>query len=496
MNLTIFRAGIAIFGLSFSLLTVGCRDSTPSSQEALRKLGYHFTAEDFLRAAEAGDQAAVDQFIEYEMPIEMAGPNGDTALILAATAGHTGLALSLIEQGAEIDRPGRYERTALLRASENGHADTIKLFLDANANPNHEDAKGWTALTLAVYDGHVSATRRLAPVSKAQLDSAILVAAIQGSPETVEILIEAGAILETRNSSGHTPLMLAARNGHVAAAEKLIRRGANPFAQDSMGATASDFANERGHERVTALFSLVPEHLTEQSARSEPRLLIAQGEPALATPLTSLTPVSAQAAARPKLTPIGPLAGENRPLIEGKLFDIAPDLSDDYLSEFFELRNFVDDPLPLSLVSAQIGQATVRVLYGDAQPQTVHVGHMIADTGFQTLSITPRLVRTSDGGPMIDASEVVVRQANSGQQHTLVSGTSAQGSGAFAVLGYQESGATEFDARRGDEFRIRRAGVSLTYRVTAVGPAQVILENLKSHQIINIRRQDKPTDRF
>ncbi|MEM7015275.1 MAG: ankyrin repeat domain-containing protein, partial [Verrucomicrobiota bacterium] len=199
-----------VFCLTCSLAFVSCREERQSSQQALRKLGYHFTADDFLRAAAAGDQAAVEQFLEYRMPLEMADTNGDSALIHAAANGHTALALRLIELGAEVNRAGKFHRTALMRAAENGHAETVKLLLDADANPNAKDTKDWSALTLAVYGGHSRAAQWLAKRSTNHLDAAVLVAAIQGNPEIVELMIQSGAIVETRNASGQTPLMLAA----------------------------------------------------------------------------------------------------------------------------------------------------------------------------------------------------------------------------------------------------------------------------------------------
>lgn len=473
-----------ILCLSVSLAFVSCREERESSQQALRKLGYHFTADDFLRAAAAGDQPAVEQFLEYRMPIEMADTNGDTALIHAAANGHTGLSLHLIELGAEVNRAGKYQRTALMRAAENGHAETVKLLLDANADPNTKDTKEWSALTLAVYGGHSRASTWLAKRSKNHLDAAVLVAAIQGNPEIVELLIESGAIVETRNASGQTPLMLAARNGHRDAVEKLVRNGANPFAQDPDGSTPADHATQKGHLEVADLLTQRLDPSANVKARSQPRHLLATAAPALTSPPTSLTPVAGQPAR----------VGQQS--LDGRLLEVPADLIDDELGEYFELRNFVDDPLPLALVAAQIGQATVRVLHGSGGQLIVQEGQIIGDTSMQVMSITPRLARTREGGPMIDASEMEIRQLPGGARHTLVSGTSAQGSQAKAVLGYEGSGKIEFGAQRGDEFQIRRAGIAMTYRVTSVGPAQVMLENLKSHQIITIRRHDRPADRL
>ncbi|MFT5466304.1 MAG: ankyrin repeat protein [Verrucomicrobiales bacterium] len=494
MNLS----AVAVFGLCLtfliSLFSTGCTDSESSPEQSLRTLGYNFSTEDFFRAAKAGDELAVQRFVESGMPVNQTGPNGDTALIEVSSAGHVSLAQKLISFGASINFAGRFKRNALHNASANGHGETVKFLLNSGANPKLKDAKGWTPLTLAAYGGHASATRRLAPVSKSNLDDAILVAAIGGNPDVIDALLEAGAIADTHNASGKTPLMMAAQNGNLEAVRLLIQRGANPFTQDVDGSTAADLAASNGRSDVQQLLNqsrLQPS--SPNSARSGPRLLVASAAPALTSPPTALTPVSSLTA---EPVPQRPTAGTNRPLLHGQALSIDSNFTDDYLHEFFELRNFVNDPLPLTLVSAQLGTATVRLLYGDDQPQTAYEGRIIGDTGLQVVSITPRLMRTPAGGPMVDASEMVLRDQSSGREHILVSGMPANGSGAFAIIGYKGSGDTEFDLRRGDEFQIRRGGVSQKFRVTAVGPTQVMIENLNTHQVVQLRRHDRPADRL
>lgn len=498
MQITIFRAIVAVFGLGLFFLlnfaAISCSESDTSPEQSLQDLGYSFSTADFLRAARAGDLLAVERFVEIGMPVNQTDSKGDTALIRAAQAGNTALVTMLIRFGASINHTGQFGRNALHHASANGHGDTVKFLIEAGANPLAKDAKGWTALTLAAYGGQVSPTRWLAPVSTEHLDDAILVAAIGGNPDTIEALLDAGAIVDTHNASGKTPLMLAAQNGNLEAVSRLLQRGANPFTQDRGGATAADLAQENGHAEIQQLLNAPPaQQSSPNSARSGPRLLLANAGPALPNSPRALTPVSSQAAGA---KPNRPAAGTDRPLIHGLTFDLDPDLSDDYLDEYFEIRNFVDDPLPVSLVSAQLGSATIRILFGDAQPQTAYVGNAIGDTGLEIKSITPRLVRTRNGGPMVDASEVVVRDQLTGREHTLVSGMPPNGSGAFSVVGYEGSGETAYDLRRGDEFQIRRGGVVRKYRVTGVGPTQVLIENLRTHQVVRLRRHDRPADRL
>jgi ankyrin repeat protein len=57
-------------------------------------------------------------------------------------------------------------------------------------------------------------------------------AAAAGDAETIEILISRGAAVDPRDASGRTPLHVAAHRNHHAAAELLLKRGANPNAFD------------------------------------------------------------------------------------------------------------------------------------------------------------------------------------------------------------------------------------------------------------------------
>lgn len=71
----------------------------------------------------------------------------------------------------------------------------------------------------------------------ASLNEMMLSAVVKGDTAQVTSLLEQGATLEARNSSGRTPLMLAALQGNVKLLDLLLEKGADIRASDTAGMT-------------------------------------------------------------------------------------------------------------------------------------------------------------------------------------------------------------------------------------------------------------------
>lgn len=80
-------------------------------------------------------------------------------------------------------------------------------------------------------------------------------AAIDCTPDAVQILLAAGADVNASNKVGETPLMIAAMNNSNAIATALLAYGAERGKRNSYGETALDLARRRKSNAVKALLS-------------------------------------------------------------------------------------------------------------------------------------------------------------------------------------------------------------------------------------------------
>ncbi len=96
----------------------------------------------------------VRQSLDQGLDVDKAGPDGRTALMMAAFEGYTEVAEVLLDHGAEVDRIDVSGRTALMYASSGPFPQTVESLIEHGADVNHADnAEGWTALMMAAAEG-------------------------------------------------------------------------------------------------------------------------------------------------------------------------------------------------------------------------------------------------------------------------------------------------------------------------------------------------------
>jgi uncharacterized protein len=158
-------------------------------------------------AAMRGDLAAVRTLLQQKADVNLAQPDGATALQWAAYRNDLALADALLAAKADVTKPNRAGATPLRLASVNGSAEMIARLLKAGANANETTPNGETPLMFASRNGN---------------------------PDAVKVLIAAKADVNAKEKvRGTTPLMWAAEQSHPEAVAVLVAAGANVSAKSN-----------------------------------------------------------------------------------------------------------------------------------------------------------------------------------------------------------------------------------------------------------------------
>lgn len=122
-----------------------------------------------------------------DIDLEIGAKNGDTSLMLACFKGNRPAVEALLQMGAEVNRPG------------------------------------WTPLHYA--------------------------AAI-GNNDIVKLLLDKSAYIDAESPNKTTPIMMAARGGHIYTVKLLLDEGADATLKNELGMSAIDFAEKFNHKDI------------------------------------------------------------------------------------------------------------------------------------------------------------------------------------------------------------------------------------------------------
>ena len=138
----------------------------------------------------------------------------EISLVDAAEQGNRAAALRLLAKGANPNLAGPDGTTAVMWAASNNDVELVRALIKAGANVTLKNQFGTSALTEA---------------------------AIVGSAPIIDALLKAGADPNTKNPEGETPLMAAARSGQVEAGEAAVgRRGGRQRQRELRGPVSPD----------------------------------------------------------------------------------------------------------------------------------------------------------------------------------------------------------------------------------------------------------------
>lgn len=199
-------------------------------------------------ATEWGDIEMMIHLLEAGASVNLQDDHGQTPLSCAAENSDRDAVQALAKRGAVVDVQHRSGRTLLSQAAKQGDNDMVRVLVGAGAAvdatgaklqlPSRESMKGArTPLFYAVESGHADVVKTLIDngacfsakthscLQPRETETLLTVAGRKGDMKIFQVLIDAGAPVNTRSTDGETPLILAARRDCVAVVQSLISHG-------------------------------------------------------------------------------------------------------------------------------------------------------------------------------------------------------------------------------------------------------------------------------
>lgn len=223
----------------------------------------------FMAAAAKNSADTVEALIEAGGDFNLKNPNGFTALSYAALSNPDPEVIKVfMKKGADFGITDKMGATLLmLAAGFNKSVPVVQALLDAGAKAGEVTPSGMTALMFAIGNkAPVGIVRSLIAagenVNHFYKGQSLLFHAFlaKNPPEVIGLLISAGANVHARETEyGRSVLMEAALQGTPETVRLLLERGASPALADAEGNTALFYA-VRNKEHGKDIISLLIEH--------------------------------------------------------------------------------------------------------------------------------------------------------------------------------------------------------------------------------------------
>ena len=178
--------------------------------------------EDYFQAVKLDNAAGVRSLLQRGFdPNTVEAERGDSGLILALReeAMHV-FEVLLDAPNVNLEIKARNGDTALMIAAFKANQPAVEALLTKGAEINQP---GWAAL-------HYAAT--------------------SGNNDIVQLLLDHFAYIDAESPNKTTPLMMAARSGHILTVKLLLEEGADATLKNDAGMTAIDFANKFNHKDI------------------------------------------------------------------------------------------------------------------------------------------------------------------------------------------------------------------------------------------------------
>ncbi|VDO06927.1 unnamed protein product [Rodentolepis nana] len=208
------------------------------------------------RACNLGSSKMVRILIDRGANVNAHDIYRNTPLHLAAARGYTNIVNYLIDADADPSSANIWDQTPIYRAALGGHTSVVNALLLANdISGYHLNHDGESALTVAAERGHYHVLERLLNPQfdgwkkrNKQLYLTLIKAALKGHLGMVLLLIERGAPINCTNfQTSLTPLSAAIIKGSLQIVKMFIALGADLNVGDEMGDKPLVQAAKRGH---------------------------------------------------------------------------------------------------------------------------------------------------------------------------------------------------------------------------------------------------------
>ena len=225
-------------------------------------------------ASAMGLDAVVNRLLDQRaVHIERANDEGQTPLIHAAIGEHCGIVKALLDHGAQKNHQDRIGTSALSYAVQEGNEAVVELLLENGAQVNNlkGDLFRDTPIEYADTDSFTNIVKLLLDHGARNdgdgfMCTALLSAARGEHTATVELLLDYGLPVDSKDHSERTALFYAAEVGHIAVVELLLAHGAQVEAKDKYSYTPLFWAAGYSYKAVVELLLA---HRAQVEARSK-----------------------------------------------------------------------------------------------------------------------------------------------------------------------------------------------------------------------------------
>ena len=234
--------GLAIAAIALLSLGAAAASMAAPGQETLV---------DLIRAGNR--EAVLAAITSPDIDVNVAEPDGSTALLWATYKVDHELVRALLKAGAKANITNNYGATPLTEAVKLGDVDLVRMLLEARADPNSPNQDGQTALMLASTIGSLPIAQMLVAkganvnaVEAFRGQTALMWAAAGNQPEVVDLLLAHRANVKVRakfddwqrqmtsepraqfrQTGGLTALLYATRSGCFRCAVAIVKAGAD-----------------------------------------------------------------------------------------------------------------------------------------------------------------------------------------------------------------------------------------------------------------------------